>query len=802
MSDDHTELQFGDDEHQARELSLRHTRPPTQVPGYHLTRFLGSGAFGEVWIGLDRNTGRQIAVKFYQHQGGVDWSLLSREVEKLVLLSADRYVVQVLDVGWQADPPYYVMEYIENGSLERLSQRDDSQTIEQVVELFREIATGLNHSHAKGILHCDLKPGNVLLDQDNQPRLADFGQSRLSNEQTPSLGTLFYMAPEQASLEAVPDASWDVYALGALFYYLLVGKPPHYSDDVLKQIEEASHLTSRLRVYRQWITTNKPPDEHRRVPGVDRVLAGIIDQCLHPNPKKRFPNVQSVLDTLHARDQARARRPLLLLGVLGPLLLLALMWFFGGRAADEALQKTRVAVEERVSQSSRFAAKFVAASVAAKIDRYYRAIEGTAQNAELRDAISRVVHQLEPDLIELADPGQDAEDKERRKQEFLENPVREALQREVDTLYEQEIGPLENRSPPEIVSLFVCGPRGTHLAGAFPSGSKVTVGDNFAFRSYCHGGLRDLEDRDARPLPERHVERTSLSSPLLSKVNQRWKIAVSTPLFQPDAPDELLAVLVLTVEVGEIVGDLLNFDADNKLDSGKPDQRMPGYFPRFAVLVDNRENNYQGMVLDHPMFREVELGQRDQLDDADDADDAVEKDLSQFRVSLDPETNRLVFKNDPFEWSKWGRHDKTARGSSRPGTSGSGKEVLSRAARTDDARNWIAAKAPVKLRRGGVESDTSVHDSGLIVYVQEDVAYAMTPVKELGQELINWGMKALVGFVAVVGLLWYFVLHGQGSLRWGKYPSFTTSSPPAATPASSRGTVPGKTLDKGAAGDE
>ena len=130
MSYDFTVPQSGDDERQARELSLRHTRPPTEVPGYDLTRFLGSGAYGEVWIGLDRNTGRQVAVKFYQHRGGVDWALLSREVEKLVLLSADRYVVQLLVVGWQADPPFYVMEYIENGSLEQLIQKNEARTVE------------------------------------------------------------------------------------------------------------------------------------------------------------------------------------------------------------------------------------------------------------------------------------------------------------------------------------------------------------------------------------------------------------------------------------------------------------------------------------------------------------------------------------------------------------------------------------------------------------------------------------------------------------------------------------------------
>src|SRR5690606_20160783 len=93
-----------------------------------------------------------------------------------------------------------------------------SLPVGEAVEVFREVAVGLSHAHDKGVLHCDLKPANILLDQDLKPRLADFGQSRLSHEQRPALGTLFYMAPEQADLEAVPDASWDVYALGALLF--------------------------------------------------------------------------------------------------------------------------------------------------------------------------------------------------------------------------------------------------------------------------------------------------------------------------------------------------------------------------------------------------------------------------------------------------------------------------------------------------------------------------------------------------------------------------------------------------------
>ena len=112
------------------------------MPGYEPRKFLGAGAYGEVWVAVDRNTGRQVAIKFYAHQGGLDWSILSREVEKLAFLSADRYVVQLLDVGWDAEPPYYVMEYVEQGSLEDLLKREGKLGVREAVALFREVAVG------------------------------------------------------------------------------------------------------------------------------------------------------------------------------------------------------------------------------------------------------------------------------------------------------------------------------------------------------------------------------------------------------------------------------------------------------------------------------------------------------------------------------------------------------------------------------------------------------------------------------------------------------------------------------------
>src|SRR6478736_1842832 len=139
MSFEFTSQQSPADEQRSKELSLQQTRPPAEVPGYQTQRFLGSGSYGEVWVGLDRNTGRKVAIKYYLHRRGVDWSLLSREVEKLRFLSADRYVVQLLDVGWDAEPPYYVMEFVEEGSLDDRLRRLGTLDAHDAVELFEEI---------------------------------------------------------------------------------------------------------------------------------------------------------------------------------------------------------------------------------------------------------------------------------------------------------------------------------------------------------------------------------------------------------------------------------------------------------------------------------------------------------------------------------------------------------------------------------------------------------------------------------------------------------------------------------------
>lgn len=726
MTPERTEQQSDRQQQLASELSLKRTRPPADVSGYEFEQYLGSGAYGEVWVALDHNTGRRVAVKFYTHRGGLDWRLLSREVEKLVLLSADRYIVQVLDVGWDATPPYYVMEYIENGSLDEMLKARGSLSVADAVDMFRDVATGLLHAHNKGVLHCDVKPANVLLDQDHKPRLADFGQSRLSHEQRPALGTMFYMAPEQADLNAMPDARWDVYALGVLLFLMLTGELPYRNQSSVSQINLASGLEDRLSVYRDAIRNSPPPTAHRNVSGVDRGLADIVDRCLAVDPRKRFPNVQTVLEALAQRDRARARRPLLTLGILGPMILLAVMAVFGWRGYTRAMSDSDQAVMQKAQDSNRFAVQFVSSGVAHELERYHRAVELLAQNPEFLKHFRQTLEhpELAGMLQQLKDLSGDRQvtpeelgisperyaELEALRDEFQTHPVRQPLQEFVNGLF-------HDKRKPKVDSWITINKDGVHIASAFDSPlSRSPIGRNYAYRSYFQNSDQDKSPGFV-PTEEDRLKSTHLSGVFLSTATGAWKVAISTPVYQRDEngnEGEYLGVVGLTVEMG---GFLREFD------------NTPH---RYAVLADGRDGPYKGAILHHPLYDEV-IAEHGKLPG----------EFIDYRVPLNGNAHSDV--------------ELTTRYLDPLANAPGGKAYR---------RPWIMAQAPVRIAVGQPDQSGKLQkkDTGWVVLVQDDYSNAIEPVHHLGKRLVREGLTALAAVFLTIVALWFFVVRNVGDV--------------------------------------
>lgn len=422
--------------------NVPHT-PPAEVPGYSLEKFLGSGAYGEVWVATQENTGRRVAVKFYTHRGGLNSELLSQEVEKLSLLFSDRYVVQLLSVGWEADPPYYVMEFLEKGSLAEKLARGKLRRSE-AERLFEEILMGIRHAHEKGIVHCDLKPGNILLDRDGNPHLADFGQSRLSNDMSPALGTMFFMAPEQASLTAIPDPKWDIYALGAILYNMLTGRPPHYAPGFVEQIQSHKKLSHRLRAYQSLLETRPVPTDHRELLlGAGIPLALLIEKCLQPYPEKRFQDVSELYSAWRKYKHYKTRRPLILLGAVTPLVLLFTTAFFIVWAFQSAFREGIDALQDSTLRGEHFAAQSIAKTAEYELARRFDAVEQLAANVEFRRAVEEAVSSPEwkKQTSRLADSNLPDREIAEQQEDFIAFPGRQKIQTVMEKLLPRDFQP-------------------------------------------------------------------------------------------------------------------------------------------------------------------------------------------------------------------------------------------------------------------------------------------------------------------------------------------------------------------------
>ncbi len=315
--DTRTQVQDTDAIAASVELSIpqhvrQHASAP-KLPGYVLAEPLGEGAYGQVWRSWQLRTRKEVAVKVFLQRTGLDWIFLQREVERLTRLDKHPHIVTLLDTNLDEEPPFYVMELVGRGSLQQWVTMESPADPRRAVRWMSEIADALSYVHAKGLIHCDLKPANILLDERECIRVVDFGQSRVFTESAASLGTLFYMAPEQAipaqpGSPVQPDVRWDVYAFGATLYAILTGRVPYASVPNVQRLEQASTLAQRLADYRKMIERDPRPTWDGCP--ADPEVRAVIDKCMSPDAAGRYAAVSEVAADLRAMEKKRPIAPL------------------------------------------------------------------------------------------------------------------------------------------------------------------------------------------------------------------------------------------------------------------------------------------------------------------------------------------------------------------------------------------------------------------------------------------------------------------------------------------------------------
>lgn len=308
------------------------------IGDYRLVRRLGQGGMGIVFEAEQRHPHRRVALKVLPPHHLDDAFLkkaFQREIETLAGIQHPN-VAAVFAAGAEGDMPFFTMELVRGSPLESRSlQRDPTRA----VALFYKICAGVAAVHRQGVMHRDLKPGNVLIDEHGEPRIVDFGLARFANREITRtsllreggspIGTPAYMSPEQAcgAIERVGAAA-DVYALGVILFELLTGRHPH-------PLEEARTTSEMLAIIER-----RPPKRPRLLrPELPADLEAITLKCLAKDPDERYADAGALLEEL---DRHLAGKPVAALQ-RSTAYLLRLVWH-RHRAAVAALLSVLLAV--------------------------------------------------------------------------------------------------------------------------------------------------------------------------------------------------------------------------------------------------------------------------------------------------------------------------------------------------------------------------------------------------------------------------------------------------------------------------
>ncbi len=277
--------------------SARPRVPPSLGP-YDLLDELGQGGMGIVYRARHRELGSLCAVKILiagEHASPAAIARFQREAGAVARMGKHSNIISVFDMGSEGNLAYYAMELVPGRSLASLL-RERRPTLSEAALLVEKVARALHHAHRHGVIHRDVKPDNIVIRDDGEPQVMDFGLAReVGGGQQLSMtgevmGTPAYMAPEQArGLPGATDARTDVYALGAVLYEVIVGGPMRSGGSVLEMLEKivVGDVVSPRR-----LRSDLPPD-----------LETVCMKCLEVDPSNRYSTAEAV-----AEDLARFQR--------------------------------------------------------------------------------------------------------------------------------------------------------------------------------------------------------------------------------------------------------------------------------------------------------------------------------------------------------------------------------------------------------------------------------------------------------------------------------------------------------------
>src|SRR5438094_961935 len=273
---------------------------------YEILEEIGRGGMGVIYRARQQHSRRIVAVKrILAHEVSSHETLarFRREAEAVASLDHPN-ILPIYEVSESEEGlPFFSMKYASGGSLRTAAPVLRTKPRE-CVRLMAKVARAIAYAHGKGILHRDLQPGNVLLDENGEPMVSDFGLAKWLDQNSDltrtleTLGTPGYIAPEQAESRAADlTGAADIYSLGAILFYLFTGRPPFVGPNVLCVIHQAA--------------VTPAPRLRSLAPSLDRDLETIVGRCLESDPKARYQSAAALAEDLEhwlRHEPIRARR--------------------------------------------------------------------------------------------------------------------------------------------------------------------------------------------------------------------------------------------------------------------------------------------------------------------------------------------------------------------------------------------------------------------------------------------------------------------------------------------------------------